>query len=897
MLKKRSIALVTTICMLLGTIQLVPVYAEDAAQSTGTASYTWSFGTNSESDDLSKMNMSIEARNGNGVSATSQSTFKVVEDAAAESGKALEWTAKTATPAEGATGKAAKMYEDLYFNLPTALKTADGPFTITMRYNIKDYPKRADGTCSLFGTTNGAADYMNFGMQNWENVGQEMSYRPYINEDMWYKPDGSNTLPEFIHISEPSGTTGKYITYTFVVDPATSTFKTYCYYVANGTTYTKNTYEQYKLPTGTLPEQIDKLRFSLYECYTQGYKDSRNNETETWYDKSATYLIDYVKIEQTNELEVSGTQPTSGELFTGNTASVSFNTAIDSSTLNGDSVKVTKNGDALVYGSDYTASVDTADASKLNITLAKNAANNEKYTVCITTDINKSTGYAKLKNNYTFDLVTNHTYVDYTFDFSNIEEKTYMAKTDVTDIDNFSTSTKYADFSIVKDSTLDKNVLKWYWAGNQLGDVTAKKSDDENLYFELPEPIKPENGAFTIEMRYMIEDNPRNAGGTVSFVGTTSGAAKELPFGVVCSNNLGQEQYEKLYSNGIDWRLNKIKTNSGTSCFITKSESSNTTKVYMTYKFEVDPVSKTFRAYYKTPGATEWTEPYYGATAVTDTINGKEEIISYPFAVGDMPEVISKLRFSLFQTLNGTNTDALTAAKAKSSTYYMDYIKVEQKPLTVTDCTKTTTTDNKTALSVNFDSEIASATVTADTVKLYKNGNALTFGTDYKVTFADDENKNMIITLECDTADTDNISLVIEDGINAASGYSKLLQAYKFSTKNSVQISSVGFKNESGAAIDAPKAAKGTLTVNASVVNNSDNEINEATVLVAVFDSKHNMIKCSVNTVSTPLEKGKYTEITSTLTDLGEDIGSAEVFVFNNLTNIVPLAEAYKSGN
>lgn len=894
MLKKRSIALVTTICMLLGTIQLVPVYAEDSAQSTGTASYTWSFGDNNLNDsNLADMNMSIEARNGNGVSATSRSTFKVVEDAAAESGKALEWVAKTDTPADGASGKASYMYEDLYFNLPNAIKTADGPFTITMRYNVKDYPKRTDGTCSFVGTTGSDAANLNFGMVNWDIVGQEIYNKLYVNNNMWYT-NSNNFIPNaFNTISAGSGTINTYITYKYYVDPATGTFKAdYSYTDTNNKVYSKETYGAYKLLTGSLPEQIDKLRFSVYE-----FKKLGDSNSLTGYEKSATYLIDYVKIEQTNELEVSGTEPASGELFTGNTASVSFNTAIDSSTVNGDSVKVTKNGDALVYGSDYTASVDAADASKLNITLAKDVANNEKYTVCITTDINNSTGYAKLKNNYTFYPVTNHTYVDYTFDFSNIAEKTYTVKTDVTDIDNFSTDTQYADFSIVKDSTLNKNVLKWYWAGNQLGDVTAKKTDNENLYFELPEPIKPENGAFTIEMRYMVEDNPRNAGGTASFVGTTSGAAKELPFGVVCSNNLGQEQYEKLYSNGIDWRLNSIKTNSGASCFLTKSEGSKTTGVYMTYKFEVDPVSNTFRAYYKTPGATEWTEPYYGATAVTDTINGKEEIISYPFAVGDMPEVISKLRFSLFQTLNGSNTDALAAAKAKNSTYYMDYIKVEQKPLTVTDCTKTTTEDNKTALSVNFDSEIAAATVTADTVKLYKNGNALTFGTDYKVSFADDENKNMIITLECETAETDNIVLVIEDGINAISGYSKLLQAYKFSTKNSVQISSVSFKNENGASIDAPTAAKGTLTVNASVVNNSDDEISAATVLVAVFDSNHNMIKCSMNNIDTQLEKGKYKEITSTLTELGDDIGSAEVFVFNNLTNIVPLAAAYKSGN
>lgn len=891
MLKKRGIALVTTICMLLGTIQLVPVYAEDSAQSTGTASYTWSFGDNNLNDsNLADMNMSIEARNGNGVSATSRSTFKVVEDAAAESGKALEWVAKTDTPADGASGKASYMYEDLYFNLPNAIKTADGPFTITMRYNVKDYPKRTDGTCSFVGTTGSDAANLNFGMVNWDIVGQEIYNKLYVNNNMWYTHSNNFTPNAFNTISAGSGTINTYITYKYYVDPATGTFKAdYSYTDTNNKVYSKETYGAYKLLTGSLPEQIDKLRFSVYE-----FKKLGDSNSLTGYEKSATYLIDYVKIEQTNELEVSGTEPASGELFTGNTASVSFNTAIDSSTINGDSVKVTKNGDALVYGSDYTASVDAADASKLNITLAKDAANNEKYTVCITTDINNSTGYAKLKNNYTFYPVTNHTYVDYTFDFSNIAEKTYTVKTDVTDIDNFSTDTQYADFSIVKDSTLNKNVLKWYWAGGQLDSVTGKHTDNENIYFDLPQPLKPENGAFTIEMRYMVADNPRSQNGSANLIGTTNNQAASLPFGVGSWDNSGQEPSEKLYYEGslykakdVKWDINNGNGTPNMQSYFLNRDASKIGK-YLTYRFVVNPADGTYRAYWKYDSDTSWNEPFAKSVANGD--------IKYPFKVGTMPETISKLNFSLFQTLNGT-TDAITAAKAKSSTYYMDYIKVEQKPLTVTDCTKTTTADNKTALSVNFDSEIAAATATADTVKLYQNGNALTFGTDYKVTFAGDENKNMIITLECETAETDNIVLVIEDGINATSGYSKLLQAYKFSTKNSVQISAVSFKNENGAVIDAPTAAKGTLTVNASVVNNSDDEISAATVLVAVFDSNHNMIKCSMNNIDTQLEKGKYKEITSTLTDLGDDIGSAEVFVFNNMTSIVPLAAAYKSGN
>lgn len=892
MLKKRSVALVTTICMLLGTIQLVPVYAEDPAQSTGTASYTWSFGDNNLNDsNLADMNMSIEARNEKKEIVSSQSNFKVVTDANADSGKALEWKAKTGSPADSSkSGDAYRMYEDLYFELPTALKTADGPFTITMKYKVVDYPKRADGTCSFIGTTNGSAANLNFGIQMWPNVGQEKYGKLYANGSAYYTKD---YVPNRFVQVDYSNNMNKYITYTYCVDPATKTFR--AYYLVEGNETVNEPYSKYTMPTGTLPEQIDKLRFSIYESCKEGDKDGSGNVSVTHYGTTATYLIDHVKIEQTNELEVSGTEPASGELFTGNTASVSFNTAIDSSTINGDSVKVTKNGDALVYGSDYTASVDAADASKLNITLAKDVANNEKYTVCITTDINNSTGYAKLKNNYTFYPVTNHTYVDYTFDFSNIAEKTYTVKTDVTDIDNFSTDTQYADFSIVKDSALDKNVLKWYWAGGQLDSVTGKHTDNENIYFDLPQPLKPENGAFTIEMRYMVADNPRSQNGSANLIGTTNNQAASLPFGVGSWDNSGQEPSEKLYYEGslykakdVKWDINNGNGTPNMQSYFLNRDASKIGK-YLTYRFVVNPADGTYRAYWKYDSDTSWNEPFAKSVANGD--------IKYPFKVGTMPETISKLNFSLFQTLNGGSAEALAAAKAKDSTYYMDYIKVEQKPLTVTDCTKTTTADNKTALSVNFDSEIAAATATADTVKLYQNGNALTFGTDYKVSFADDEHKNMIITLECETAETDNISLVIEDGINATSGYSKLLQAYKFSTKNSVQISAVSFKNENGAVIDAPTAAKGTLTVNASVVNNSDDEISAATVLVAVFDSNHNMIRCSMNNIDTQLEKGKYKEITSTLTDLGDDIGSAEVFVFNNLTNIVPLAAAYKSGN
>ena len=561
--------------------------------------------------------------------------------------------------------------------------------------------------------------------------------------------------------------------------------------------------------------------------------------------------------------------------------------------MNGDSIKVSKNGVSLVYGTDYTANVDSSNAAKLNIVLAKNASNNEKYSICITKNINGKAGYPKLTADYTFTLVTTQTYVDYTFDFSNIAEKSYTPKTDVTDIENFSTDTKYADFSIVNDSTLNKNVLKWNWAGGQLDSVTGRHTGDENLYFDLPQPLKPENGAFSIEMRYMVADNPRNQNGSANIIGTTNGNATKLPFGVGSWDNAGQEPYEKLYYEGDLYKAKDVKwdiTNGSStpnmqSFFLDKSGSRIGN--YITYKFDVNPADGTYRAYWKFDNDESWNEPFKNSVA-----SGS---ISYPFKVGTMPEIINKLNFTLFQTLDGTG-DVLTKAKTKDSNYYMDYIKVEQKPLEVTDCKKITSADGKNALSVSFDSAIDEATATADTVKLYQNGKALTFDEDYKVSVTDDC-KNMIITLECENADTDIIKLVIEDGINATSGYSKLLQAYQFSTNSRVRISAVGFKNSAGVSINDPAdASDGVLTVNATIANNSDKVVDEATVIVAVYDSNRTMIKCSVNTLTDSLGKDETKEIISEFTDLGADIGSADVFVFNNLKQIVPLALSYKSG-
>ena len=289
----------------------------------------------------------------------------------------------------------------------------------------------------------------------------------------------------------------------------------------------------------------------------------------------------------------------------------------------------------------------------------------------------------------------------------------------------------------------------------------------------------------------MVADNPRNQDGSANLTGTSNGKAAELPFGVGSWNNKGQEPYEKLYYDG-DMQ----------SYFLHKSGS----KIgnYITYRFAVNPADGTYRAYWKFDNDETWNEPFKNSVA--------DGNISYPFKVGNMPEVISKLRFSLFQTWNG---GTIEEAKAKSSTYYMDYIKVKQKPLEVTDCKKITSADGKNALSVSFDSVIDETTATSITVKLYKNGNPLTFDADYKVSVTDDS-KNMIITLECENADTDIIKLVIEDGINSTSGYSKLLHAYQFSTNSKVCISAVGFKNSAGISINDPAdASDGVLTVNA----------------------------------------------------------------------------------
>lgn len=890
MLKNKSISLLLAVFMLIGTLQIMPVLAADeSGQTSGLVSYTWDFDSNTAGDGIDKItDISNDATDEKGKKQNDvMSKFEVVNDASA-GGNVLQWTAKTVAE------KMAR--ENLYFELPNAIKTADGPFKITMKYKVNDYPKRVDGTCSFMGKdSNGADAKLNFGLMNWLNKEQEKYFKLYVNNSMWYTNSNMPSVNNgrFVQI-DTNNNKNKYIIYEYTVDPATKTFR--ARNLPDGYTEWQEPYKDYTLPTGDLPAEINKLRFSIYENW------ATSDNTTTSFDTTSTYTIAYVKIEQTN-LEVESTTPASGELFTGNTASVVFNTTLDATTVNENTVKVTKNDEELLYGTDYTASVDSADSKKINILFAKSAANNEKYTVCITKGVNNKPGYPKMNSDYTFNLVTNHTYINYTFDFNDLAEKAYADKANITDIKNFSTNTKYADFSIVNDTTIGKKVLQWDWDGNQDLELTSngkRTNGTEDLYFELPEPIKPANGKFTITMSYKVpkENGLRSQDGTASFIGTKDGAAKTTYFGTGSYNNSGQEKFEKLYYEGNLYKASekvvwKSSDNKDRKLFMEKYDSNR--GVYINYKFVVDPASGTYRAYWQREGSTYWEEPYANSIAYTDSTTG--EVIKYPFKVGEMPDVINKLRFSLYQTFNTTDESIINETKARSSTYYMNYVKVEQNPLAVESLEKTYADDGKTILNVNFTEAIDDTTV-ENAVKLYKNGKALAYGTDYTVTFIDDDNKIMKIALAADAADTDNIGLVIEDTINSNEGYSKLLSTYKYNTKNSVEFTAVSYKNSNGTSIDTPdKITDGTLNVNATVLNNSGASLTESVILIEVFDSEHKLITCSLNDLNDSLANGKSKDINKTFTNLGDDVKSVELFVFNNMNEIIPITSAYSSKN
>lgn len=911
MLRKRGITILLVACMLITMFQVLPVAAEDTtAQTSGIISYTWDFANQTVGDDLTKIeNMSNDAEKGsNRVTKVEnpQSTFNVVKDEKLGH-NVLEWTAKT-----NEYNKKQNAFENLYFELPQPIKTADGPFKITMKYWTQVPAKRVDGTCSFIGKNSGGsyAD-LNFGLVNWSNDGQNVYMKLYSNGSAYTLHNAGYELFVQIDSNNNSIKDSKeiYVTYEYYIDPATSTFKAFyqpdyssARYGYFGTRNSNNKYiisasdaddvlvHSYEFATGTLPAEIDKLRFSSYEYYPVSEKASTSFKGE------GKYKIDYVKIEQTT-LAVESTTPASGELFEGNTASVEFNNALDADTVGENTVKVTKNDEQLVYGTDYTASVDGANSKKLNIVFAKAAAKNEKYEVCITKDINNKTGYPKMSSDYIFNLVTNHTYIDYTFDFSNAAVKKYKDKTDVTDISNFSTSTKYADFSIVKDATLNKNVLQWDWKGNQeftLNSAKSRTDGTEDLCYKLPEPIKPENGPFTIEMRYQVKDEPRNMEGSALLVGANGSITK---CGGVTLNYPSQAKYEKLYANGSEYASGDVKNSAGKSVvFLTKSNESGTVGKYITYKYVIDPATSTYRAYYKLDGYKDWSEPYEG-TSGTDS---KGTVIKYPFNLTTLPDTISQLKFSLYQSVFSQDSDktALANATTKSSTYLMDYVKVEQNPLAITECKKTTNADGKTVLNVAFDGKIAADTVNASTVKLYKNGQALTYDTDYTVSVDDTTCQLMTITLDSTVPESDNIGLIIEDSINSTGGYSKLLSSYKYNSNNRVGFTAVGYKDASGAAIDAPSIIKdGELTVEAKVSNNTLQSYSEAVVLITVFDSNHKLLACSINNLNDSLATGSSADISSTFKNLGNDVKSVEMFVFNNMNEIKPIAYAYKSGN
>lgn len=274
-----------------------------------------------------------------------------------------------------------KIGENLDFELKDKLYKENGPFTVSIRYNTPEVIKHSNGTLNMIGfDSDGNRKILYFGDITYlANTDQRKYRRLMIGNSLW--TSNSTLKPTaYLTMSDMSKTVNKYITYKYVVDPASETFK--FYYKPDDSEKWVEPYASYELPTGPIPDVVTQFRFSLYEN-----DGSKLNE-------DARYKIAAINVSQGLELESS--EPENGGKLKGKVIKLHFNSAIDEDSIGGDSISVKKDNRLLAYGEDYTARLND-ESNDIEIVLNELPSGFEKYTVCINDRINSvNSGYAKL---------------------------------------------------------------------------------------------------------------------------------------------------------------------------------------------------------------------------------------------------------------------------------------------------------------------------------------------------------------------------------------------------------------------------------------------------------------------------------------------------------------------
>ena len=234
-----------------------------------------------------------------------------------------------------------------------------------------------------------------------------------------------------------------------------------------------------------------------------------------------------------------------------------------------------------------------------------------------------------------------------------------------------SLTTHSSDYSVSSDSGVD--VLKW----------TTKefKATNENSKLNIPldKPFYANEGAFVLEFRTKLpkESTYRQlVNGFMNFETESSksnAGSSALKFGLGQATGNG---FQPVINGSVYALLNDIGWGDDNKLLY-----SNYGDKYVTYKFVVDPDTKTFRFYVK-PDGSSWSEPYADKSfknpyTTTDTTDTFEKGL---MPTGELPtEPIVAL--SLTSTyINNESVEAGTSDAALEKNYYVSDISIQQEP-------------------------------------------------------------------------------------------------------------------------------------------------------------------------------------------------------------------------
>lgn len=373
-----------------------------------------------------------------------------------------------------------KVGENLNFELKDKLYKQNGPFTMTIRYNTPEILKHANGSLTMIGTdADGSRKLLYFGDYSYLASTPQRQYRRLmIGNSLW--TSNSTLKPNaYLTMSPMSKTVNKYITFKYVVDPASETFK--FYYKPDDSDKWTEPYAAYELPTGHIPDAVTSLRFSLYE----NDADKLNEDSK--------YKIASLSV--TQGLELVSSEPEDGGKLKGKLVKLYLNSAVDEQSLNADSVSAVKNGEQLIFGSDYSTRVSSEDSQVVEFVLDSLPNGGDEYTFTVNDAVNTANdGYARLDAGDEISVkLTGAVDEGYTYFFENYDEAPLGSLLDYDGV--YKNSKSFFSSSQTSDDT-DFTVAETDDGERAIKLTTSIDAPGKGTYlnFELPEPIETAKG-------------------------------------------------------------------------------------------------------------------------------------------------------------------------------------------------------------------------------------------------------------------------------------------------------------------------------------------------------------------------------------------------------------------